>query len=254
MTPLMVFPGRLVVAVLCGSLLALAPAAAQNHKPAEQSAAPDDQDATADDSILSMLTHDLRTAAEREREREAAAEKLRAEQAAAELETKTSSQVTPEAIAMTSLFARPLVIPVKGLQISNLDDNYGTKRDGGRRRHKGIDIFAPRGTEAVAVCDGYIESIGRERLGGNTVRIRGNDGRQFYYAHLDRYEPGIYDGMVVKQGDVIGYIGNTGNARRSSPHLHFAVTEGNNVINPYPLLLNRETSTTLAGGFGASGQ
>lgn len=134
------------------------------------------------------------------------------------------------------------VFPVRGRH--KFTDDWGGTRSagatGGTGKHQGNDIFAPKGTPVVAAEDGQITRIGWNTYGGNRLWINGT----FYYAHLDGYAPGIRQGSYVKAGDVIGYVGNTGDARTTPPHLHFAYdpqgthggTNGANFVNPYPLL------------------
>ena len=132
-----------------------------------------------------------------------------------------------------------LMIPVVGIEPGDLSDSFNSPRSGGRTHHS-IDISAPSGTALVAVVDGTITRKHWNRLGGRTLYLTSADGRyDFYYAHLDAYEDGIEVGTVVDQGDVLGTVGSTGNAR--GPHLHFQVLEKNGSgrgtpINPYNLL------------------
>lgn len=103
--------------------------------------------------------------------------------------------------------------------------------------HQGTDIFAAHGTPLIAAENGTLARIGTGTLGGNKLWIRGESGNEYYYAHLSAFEPGIADGQPVRAGDVIGYVGDTGNARGTSPHLHFEIHPGGNgPVNPYPLL------------------
>ena len=124
--------------------------------------------------------------------------------------------------------------PVSGLTPRAVQSGFGAQRDRGTRAHEGIDIFAPRDTPVVAVTDG-IAHPDTNGLGGNVVWLR--DGligaTRYYYAHLDRW---AIDGSVrVREGDVLGYVGNTGNARTTSPHLHFGVYD-DAAIDPAPFL------------------
>lgn len=115
-----------------------------------------------------------------------------------------------------------LLNPVKGASNKNIGSFYGDPRDGGKRKHEGVDIFAPKGTLVVAPTDGIITSVGNGNLGGKTVWM--NDikrGHAYYFAHLDSQI--VKKGMNVKQGDAIGLVGNTGNARNTPSHLHFGV-------------------------------
>lgn len=136
-----------------------------------------------------------------------------------------------------------LVIPVAGVRAAELKDTYGAARSGGRP-HKGVDIFAPRGTPVLAAAAGVIVKRDSNGVGGLSVYERDLDGRTiYYYAHLDRWRPGLKEGDLVRQADVIGYVGSTGNVS-GAPHLHFAVftvTDPNRWwrgrdLNPYRLL------------------
>lgn len=109
---------------------------------------------------------------------------------------------------------------------------FGVERDAGRRRHEGIDIFAPRGTAVVAVAAGVARAA-TNRLGGNVVWLHAPTGRTYYYAHLDRWAVGPL--TLVRPGDVVGYVGNTGNAVGTAPHLHFGVYE-RGAIDPWPFV------------------
>jgi murein DD-endopeptidase MepM/ murein hydrolase activator NlpD len=127
-------------------------------------------------------------------------------------------------------------MPVVGVRPFELANSWGNARDGGKRKHKGIDIFAPKGTAIVAVADGVISYIGEQPKGGNCLWLTTENGASFYYAHLDRWAPGLYEGMEVRSGELLGYVGNTGNAKYTPSHLHFGVNENDEMVNPYPLL------------------
>ncbi len=129
-----------------------------------------------------------------------------------------------------------LLMPVVGVQTYDLSNSWGDSRDGGKRKHKGIDIFAPKGTPIVAVTNGIISYIGEQPKGGNCLWLTTEDGAAFYYAHLDRWAPGLYEGMEVQSGDLLGFVGNTGNARTTPSHLHFGVNQDDEMVNPYPIL------------------
>lgn len=105
--------------------------------------------------------------------------------------------------------------------------------------HVGTDIFAPMGTPLVACEPGVVFMIGEAGLGGKRVWIQGASGTRYYYAHLSGFAPGLIEGQVVSIGQVVGYVGNTGNAQGGAPHLHFQVhtAETGEAINPYPLLV-----------------
>lgn len=142
-------------------------------------------------------------------------------------------------------FAFPVAAPYSYV------DTFGAPRMEGTayyHRHEGTDIFAPQGTPLVAVVDGIVEQVGEARLGGTKLWLRSpGDNWRYYYAHLSAYAPGISEGTRVSKGDVLGYVGNTGNARTTPPHLHFETrlpapggTEGpfptGPAANPFPIL------------------
>jgi murein DD-endopeptidase MepM/ murein hydrolase activator NlpD len=145
------------------------------------------------------------------------------------------------------LASRNLAMPVQGYDGHKLRDNFDETR-GGVRRHEALDIMAPRGTPVLAVDDGSIAKLFRSAAGGITI-YQFDAGRQYayYYAHLDRYAEGLKEGQAVKRGDVIGYVGSTGNAPESAPHLHFTIFElgpekrwwRGRAVNPYPYLASR---------------
>ncbi|WP_102125533.1 M23 family metallopeptidase [Deinococcus planocerae] len=113
-------------------------------------------------------------------------------------------------------------------------DTWGAARSEGRR-HEGVDIFAPRGTPIRATTRGVVLGVGENRLGGRTVMILGPGGQRHYYAHLDRYAD-LREGQWVEAGDVVGYVGDSGNARGTPPHLHYGIYTAGGAINPYPFL------------------
>jgi murein DD-endopeptidase MepM/ murein hydrolase activator NlpD len=114
-------------------------------------------------------------------------------------------------------------------------DTWGGARAGGRR-HEGVDIFAPLGTPIRATTRGVVTRIGVDRLGGNVVTVTGPGGYHHYYAHLSRFAA-LSNGDWVERGDVVGYVGVSGNARGTPPHLHYGVyTPTWRAVNPYPLL------------------
>lgn len=106
----------------------------------------------------------------------------------------------------------------------------GVRRSGGRR-HQGVDLGATMGTPVVAAWDGEVVKVGQNRLGGWIVRILHPNGITTYYAHL-RSEALVNEGDVVQQGEVIGYVGESGNARGTTPHLHFEMHSGKKLLNP----------------------
>ncbi|WP_313207665.1 M23 family metallopeptidase [Stenotrophomonas sp.] len=137
-----------------------------------------------------------------------------------------------------------LLLPVQGIQISQLRDTFTDARSEGRV-HDAIDIMADAGTPVLAVADGAVEKLFDSKRGGLTIYQFESSGRWcYYYAHLQRYADGLAEKQVIKRGEVIGYVGSTGNASADAPHLHFEVHvlgpekqwwKGES-INPYPLL------------------
>ena len=153
---------------------------------------------------------------------------------------KSSPVPAPRSVKPVSL-----IIPVEGGRKSDLHDTFYAARSGGRV-HRAIDIMVPRGTPVLAAADGEIVRIGRNRLGGKIIyQLSDNKKLVFYYAHLDHYADGLRVGDQVRQGNVIAYVGNTGNAGPRNYHLHFSILlagadpkkawKGAS-INPYPLL------------------
>ena len=115
-----------------------------------------------------------------------------------------------------------LSFPVQGHDSRQISSYFGVPRDGGRRRHEGVDIFAPKGTPAIAAVNGVVTDVGTSPLGGNFAFVSDNDRNiRLYYAHLDRWN--VTNGQRVSVGDTIGFVGNTGNARTTGPHLHFGI-------------------------------
>ena len=127
-----------------------------------------------------------------------------------------------------------LPVPVEGVTARRLADTWGAARAGGRT-HQGIDIFAKRGTPVVSATEGVVTRIGENTLGGQTVWVMGPGRQMHYYAHLDGYAD-IRRGQLVAPGDVLGFVGNTGNAKGTPPHLHYGIYAGGGALNPYPLL------------------
>ena len=162
----------------------------------------------------------------------------------------------PSAAANDLLAGRQLTVPVAGIPRSRLRDTFDDGRGKGRR-HQAIDIMAPRGTPVLAADDGKVAKISSNRGGGLSAYLVDPSGRLvYYYAHLDGYAEGLHEGQPVKRGDVIGYVGSTGNAPATAPHLHFAVLVlagekrwwGGEALNPYAALAGEETvaSSTMA--------
>ena len=131
-----------------------------------------------------------------------------------------------------------LPIPVQGVKANNLTDTWGASRSSGRL-HEGIDIMAPRGTKVFSATEGLVADLRNNNLGGKVIWIMGPSGSWHYYAHLDGHKRNLQVGDYVKKGDLIGYVGNTGNARYTSPHLHYGIYldgKGRSAVNPYPYL------------------
>jgi peptidoglycan LD-endopeptidase LytH len=134
--------------------------------------------------------------------------------------------------------------PVRGLTPADIQDSFEEVHNG--HRHEAIDIPAPRGTPVHAVVSGTVRKLFLSKPGGNTI-YQFDEMRVYcyYYAHLDGYAEGLREGMRVERGDVIGYVGSTGNADSRTPHLHFAIFElgperlwwDGKAVNPYPGLL-----------------
>jgi murein DD-endopeptidase MepM/ murein hydrolase activator NlpD len=150
----------------------------------------------------------------------------------------------PGGEASQMLMQRKLTLPIRGLAARDIHDTFRQSRAGGKL-HEATDIMAPRGTPVVAVEDGIVRRLFLSKPGGLTIY---EFDRQailcYYYAHLDHYADGLKEGMTVNRGDVIGYVGTSGNAPPETPHLHFAVYKlgpekhwwQGTPIDPYPVL------------------
>ncbi len=125
--------------------------------------------------------------------------------------------------------------PVAGFRTSAVISRFGDSRDGGTRRHAGIDIRAPRGTPVLAPAAGRVTASRRQSRGGNIVVLLVEGGTEFVFAHLD--SRGVGAGDRVGAGQTLGTVGNTGNARGTTPHLHFEVHRGDRPVDPYPLFV-----------------
>ena len=139
------------------------------------------------------------------------------------------------------------VFPVAGG--ASFTDDYGAARaDTGW--HHGNDLFADRGTPVVAVADGTLSKVGINALGGNRLWLTDDRGNAFYYAHLSAYAPEALEGARVHAGQVIGFVGNTGDAITTPPHLHFEVHPGDgDSVDPYPYLLAWQRGTDVSRSF-----
>lgn len=158
--------------------------------------------------------------------------------------------VTPE--AMAGLAARHIVVPIAGIPAAKLPDTFNETR-GGTRRHEALDILAPRNTPVHSVDEGSVIKLFTSKAGGVTIYAADPTGHYiYYYAHLDHYAPGLHEGQPLHRGDVIGYVGSTGDASADAPHLHFAIALSNNVkewwkgtaVDPTPVL---QASAAAAG-------
>ena len=150
-------------------------------------------------------------------------------------------------VNVARLYTKPpdetLSMPVQDVTKRQVTNTWHAPR-GTDRRHEGQDIFAPKGTPILSATDGYIIRIGENSLGGQTVSVMGSGGRVYYYAHLDSYAPRIEEGDYVTTKTVLGYVGTTGNAAGTPPHLHFGVYSSGGAINPLPLLSDRPQENT----------
>jgi murein DD-endopeptidase MepM/ murein hydrolase activator NlpD len=131
-----------------------------------------------------------------------------------------------------------IAMPVEDVSKTQIANTWHAPR-GNDRLHEGQDIFAARGTPVLSATEGYIVTIGENNLGGQTVSVIGAGGRTYYYAHLDSYAPHIAEGDYVTRQTLLGYVGTTGNAAGTPPHLHFGVYAPGGAINPLPLLSDR---------------
>lgn len=154
------------------------------------------------------------------------------------------SAPSPAPAVSTAADGSALLLPVQGITAAQLQDTFTDARSEGRV-HDAIDILAPAGTPVLAVADGTIEKLFNSDRGGLTVYQFEPGGRYcYYYAHLERYADGLAEKQTVTRGQVIGYVGSTGNASPEAPHLHFEIhTLGPEKqwwkgasLNPYPVL------------------
>ena len=160
-----------------------------------------------------------------------------------------ASRPVADAPVSSTAQATRLLLPVQGIRVSQLTDTFTQARSGGRV-HDAIDIMSPAGTPVLAAADGTVAKLFDSKLGGTTLYEFDAGGTlAYYYAHLQAYAPGMMEGKALKQGDVIGYVGSSGNASPDAPHLHFAIFvlgperhwwQGT-AINPYPLLADAAT-------------
>jgi len=138
-----------------------------------------------------------------------------------------------------------IAMPLADVSKKAIADTWHAPRGTGRL-HEGQDIFAPKGTPILSATNGFVYKIGENNLGGQTVSVIGSGGRVYYYAHLDSYAPGLEVGDWVSTRTVLGYVGTTGNAQGTPPHLHFGVYTFNGPINPLPMLSDRTAPTVTS--------
>lgn len=154
-------------------------------------------------------------------------------------------QVGPKSAGSTG--TAPYVFPVFGSS-ATFTSEYGAPR-AGTGWHQGNDIFAPIGVPVLAVADGVLSKVGVNTLGGNRLWLTDDLGNAYYYAHMSGYAAHAADGVRVRGGEIIGFVGNTGQAITTPPHLHFEIHPGDGAsVDPYPYLLawKRGTSVSLA--------
>jgi murein DD-endopeptidase MepM/ murein hydrolase activator NlpD len=156
-----------------------------------------------------------------------------------------------EHVDVQELHATEVMIPVAGVQLRDLRDNFTDARSGGRA-HNALDIMASRGTPVLAAVDGTIRKLFTSNAGGLTIyQFDRAEEKVYYYAHLDRYADDVHEGDFVERGRVIGYVGTTGNAPPQSPHLHFAIQVlppskewwKGTAVDPYPILTGTGETT-----------
>lgn len=184
-------------------------------------------------SALARADRDLRHALARERQRLA--------RLAAQKRSSNSRIPIRQGAAPPPTGTAPLpggtggkVFPVAGP--TGFSDDWLAARAGGRL-HEGIDLFAKRGTPAVAIADGMLFRVGWNRLGGWRLWLRDNAGTEYYYAHLDAFATAAREGTRVTAGTVIGYVGDSGDAKGTSPHVHFEIHPGGGgPVRPYPIV------------------
>jgi murein DD-endopeptidase MepM/ murein hydrolase activator NlpD len=158
-------------------------------------------------------------------------------------EERSTAGSSPAIDTFIAAADRDLAMPVDGVDRADLRDTFDETR-GGSRPHEALDIIAPRGTPVRAVRDGRIEKLFTSDAGGLTIyQFDPSATYAYYYAHLDGYAAGLHDGQAVRRGDLLGYVGSSGNASPDAPHLHFAIfrltperqwSKGD-PLNPYPL-------------------
>ncbi len=166
----------------------------------------------------------------------------------ADLPLKPSTETLTQVPALPQGAGAPakLLLPVEGIKPAQLTDTFNQAR-GKERRHEALDIMAPKGTRVLAAADGKVVKLFTSKRGGLTVyQFDPTSTWAYYYAHLDHYAAGVKEGVVLKRGDLVGYVGSTGDASPQAPHLHFAVVQltpekqwwKGTPVNPFPLLVD----------------
>lgn len=222
-----------LVALLALFLSACATTATVAPGPAAASTLAEDDDLS---ELIAQMSTDLHRSSSRQASRNPAAPPATASAAARKQKDLDFAARAKAIFGRLENGTASLQMPVVGVQPVNLTNSWGNSRDGGRRKHRGIDIFAPKGTAVVAVAEGVVSFIGEQPKGGRCIWLSTETGRSYYYAHLDRWATGLYEGLEVHPGDILGYVGNTGNAKYTPSHLHFAVRVDDQTVNPYPIL------------------
>ena len=128
-----------------------------------------------------------------------------------------------------------LAMPVQGVRANQVADTYGAPR-GRDRTHQGVDIFAKRGTPVLSSTRGLVIAVREGGLGGRQVWVLGPAQQRHYYAHLEDWAPGLARGDVVEAGDMLGFVGDSGNAKGTPPHLHYGAYGESGAYDPLPLL------------------
>ena len=128
-----------------------------------------------------------------------------------------------------------LPMPVRGVNVADVADTWGAERSGDRR-HEGVDIFATRGTAVTSTTRGVVGAVREGGLGGRQVWVRGPGLENHYYAHLDGWAEHLSQGDVVLPGDVLGFVGDSGNARGTPTHLHYGIYGDDGALDPMPRL------------------
>lgn len=168
---------------------------------------------------------------------------------AAEKPLQAPSTISPPAVTdadTRAIESKSPILPIAGLKVAQIQDTFNDTRGSGRK-HDATDILSPRGTPVLAMTEGNVAKLFTSQRGGLTVYQFDNQGAYcYYYAHLDRYAEGLKEGMLLRKGDKLGYVGSTGNADPKVPHLHLAIFElgpekhywQGTPINPYPILMH----------------